>query len=433
MAIYSPRLPQPRLALFLLARSKRSRSRYRHCRMALSSLQTREVSDLCIGKPAARPISPSATVGDALHALRSGGGESRLVVWVAECASSDSRTCGGMVCLVDVLCYLCAEENLVAPCSALAAPVSVLLFHKAGAAAVSTVIPLVRRVDPSSSILEALDAILDGACSLVVPIRSAASRRKLIGGGDADPELCWLTQEDFVRFILNSISLFSPVPALSVTDLGLVRPAALAVRPQDPALSALPSIRAALADQSSVAVVSDDGRLLGEISPSTLAHCDERVSAALAALSAGDLMAYIDCFNAPPESAVRSIKAQLREKGLSGMLELLEADFFPPFSPSTSSSSSSSDEEASSLQALSNGRRPRRLRSASRSGSYSARMGRRSEESIVCHPGSSLVAVMIQTLAHRVSYVWVVDDDFFLVGVVTFSDVLKLFREQLEQ
>ncbi|RZS20617.1 hypothetical protein BHM03_00053146 [Ensete ventricosum] len=396
--------------------------------MTVNSLQGREVSDLCIGKPVARPLPLSATVGDALLALRSGG-DDRLVISTSDGPAPERKACARNVCMVDVLCYLCAEQNLDAPMAALGAPASALLPPLVAPS-------LVRRVEPSSSILEALDAILDGAQSLVVPIHAAASRRKFASASASAADLCWLTQEDFVRFFLNSIALFSPVPALSVTDLGLVRPAALAVRPQDPALSALPLIRAALAEQTSVAVVGDDGRLIGEISPFTLAHCDERVAPALAALSAGDLMAFIDCVGAPRKSAIRSIKAQLRAKGLLGMLELLDADVSPPFSPSTSSSSSSSDDESSpSSPPLSNGRRrPRGMRSAWRSGSYSARMGRRSEEAIVCHPWSSLVAVMIQALAHRVSYVWVVDDDdYFLVGIVTFSDILEVFREQLQQ
>ncbi|THU58411.1 hypothetical protein C4D60_Mb03t13960 [Musa balbisiana] len=387
--------------------------------MTVNSLQARQVSDLCVGKPAARPLSLSATVGDALLALRSGGSDDRLVIWTADGPAPERKACAWNVCMVDVLCYLCAEQNLDAPMAALGAPASALLPAS-----------LVRQVEPSSSILEALDAILDGAQSLVVPTRPAASPRKFTSVSAA--ELCWLTQEDFVRFFLNSVALFSPVPALSVTDLGLVRPAALAVRPQDPALSALPLIRAALAEQTSVAVVSDDGRLIGEISPFTLAHCDERVAPALAALSAGDLMTFVDCVGAPRKSAMRSIKAQLRAKGLLGMLELLDADVSSPFSPSTSSSD---DESSPSSPPLSNGRgRPRVMRSAWRSGSYSARMGRRSEEAIVCHPWSSLVAVMIQALAHRVSYVWVVDDDdYYLDGIVTFSDILEVFREQLEQ
>ncbi|CAL9749186.1 unnamed protein product [Musa acuminata subsp. burmannicoides] len=199
--------------------------------MTVNSLQAREVSDLCIGKPATRPLSLSATVGDALLALRSGGSDDRLVIWTADGPAPERKACAGNVCLVDVLCYLCAEQNLDAPMAALGAPASALLPPLTAAS-------LVRRVEPSCSILEALDAILDGAQSLVVPIRAAASPRKFTSGSAA--ELCWLTREDFVRFFLNSIALFSPVPALSVTDLGLVRPAALAVRPQDPALSALP-------------------------------------------------------------------------------------------------------------------------------------------------------------------------------------------------
>ncbi|CAL9047843.1 CBS domain-containing protein CBSX5-like [Musa acuminata AAA Group] len=353
--------------------------------MTVNSLQTREVSDLCIGKPATRPLSLSATVGDALLALRSGGSDDRLVICTADGPAPERKACAGNVCLVDVLCYLCAEQNLDAPMAALGAPASALLPPLTAAS-------LVRRVEPSCSILEALDAILDGAQSLVVPIRAAASPRKFTSGSAA--ELCWLTREDFVRFFLNSIALFSPVPALSVTDL----------------------------------------RLIGEISPFTLAHCDERVAPALAALSAGDLMTFVDCVGAPRKSAMRSIRAQLRAKGLLGMLELLDADVSPPFSPSTSSSESD-DESSPSSPPLSNGRgRPRVTRSAWRSGSYSARMGRRSEEAIVCHPWSSLVAVMIQALAHRVSYVWVVDDDdYYLDGIVTFSDILEVFREQLEQ
>ena len=44
----------------------------------------------------------------------------------------------------------------------------------------------------------------------------------------------------------------------------------------------------------------------------------------------------------------------------------------------------------------------------------------------------SLVAVMIQAIAHRVNYLWVIEDDCSLVGIVTFSNMLKVFREHLE-
>ncbi|KAL3627427.1 CBS domain-containing protein cbsx5 [Castilleja foliolosa] len=66
-----------------------------------------------------------------------------------------------------------------------------------------------------------------------------------------------------------------------------------------------------------------------------------------------------------------------------------------------------------------------------RCSSYSARMVRRAE-AIVCHPGSSLVAVMIQAIAHRVNYVWVIDNECGVVGIVTFANMLEVFRENLE-
>jgi len=59
--------------------------------------------------------------------------------------------------------------------------------------------------------------------------------------------------------------------------------------------------------------------------------------------------------------------------------------------------SSSSDEEAGRAQL----RRPS-------SGSYGRRAA---DEPVVCSPASSLVAVLVQALAHRVSYVWVLDED----------------------
>ncbi|XP_072993108.1 CBS domain-containing protein CBSX5-like [Typha latifolia] len=354
------------------------------------------VSDLCIGNPALRSLPSSATVGEALIALKRSGCGASVGVW----SSPEKKEVAGKVSMVDVLCFLCAEENISSPSAALDAPVSALLPSSP---------TVVRLVQPHSSILEALEVILDGAQSLVVPIRSNAGRKKIAGGGS---DLCWLTPEDFVRFFLNSIALFSPLPSLSISTLGVVRPAALAVRHYESALSALPLLRAAAADQTSVAVVSDDGRLLGEISPSTLSHCDQSAAAAIAALSAGELMTYVD-FSNPPEAAIRAVKARLTESGLLGMLDFLNAD---------SSSSSSSDEEPA----------PRKRIRATMSGSYSTRMGRRTEEAIVCHPGSSLMAVIIQALAHRVSYVWVVNDDYGLVGIVGFADILSVFREQLQ-
>ncbi|EXB76307.1 CBS domain-containing protein CBSX5 [Morus notabilis] len=394
------------------------------------SLLAHDISDLCLAKPALTSLPISATVADALAALKTSD-DPFLSVWdchhhrhspESAAAGEWHCRCVGKVCMVDVICFLCRDDNLLSPSTALNTPVSDLL---------PKIPTLVTHLEPSSSLLEAIDLILQGAQNLVVPIKrrhSISSRRKqqqqpkistattTLHNGR---EFCWLTQEDVVRFLLSSIGLFSPIPALSIDSLGIITTdGVLSTDYHSPAIAALGLISRSLADQTSVAVVDGDGVLIGEISPLTLASCDETAAAAIATLSAGDLMAYIDG-SGPPEDLVRVVNRRLKERNLEGIVD----DFIVL---SSQSSSSSSDEESSlasptTTLARSAGR-------YSRSASYSARMARRAE-AIVCHPKSSLVAVMIQAIAHRVNYVWVVDDDSCLVGIVTFSAILKVFRE----
>ncbi|XP_062200838.1 CBS domain-containing protein CBSX5-like [Phragmites australis] len=373
------------------------------------SLLANDVSDLCIGKPAVRSLPLSAAAGDLTAALRR---VARSGAAVCVAVTGPARAVVGRVGLADVVCFLCdAPDALAGPAAALAKPVSALL-PKDGAGEV-------RRVDPRASVLEALDAVLSGAQVLAVPLRAGGRKKQLGGGGGAAAcDFCWLTQEDLVRYFLNSIGLFYHVAARSVSSLGLVRADFLSLRPHEAALSAVPLIRRAVTTETAVAVVTEEGHLVGEISPALLAACDETAAAAIATLSVADLMAYIDYFGSPPEHIVRAIKAGLKDKGLDAMLELMEDETLSSFS--LSSASSSSDEETGRAQL----RRPS-------SGSY----GRRSaEEPVVCSTASSLVAVMVQALAHRVSYVWVLDedDDCRLAGIVTFADVLRVFREQLQ-
>ncbi|KAI3466129.1 hypothetical protein Pfo_022792 [Paulownia fortunei] len=384
-----------------------------------------EVADLCLGKPPLRSLSSSATVADALAALKSSD-ENFISVW--SCDHSTKRNlecvCVGKVCMVDIICYLCREENLSSPGLALKSPASVLLSKVKG---------LVRHVEPSSSLLEAIDLILQGAQNLVVPIKSSAtsnSKRKQLQKSSSSicptihngQEFCWLTQEDVIRFLLSSIGLFSPIPALSIDTLGIISNQFLAVEYDCPALSAIGAISRSLKDQTSVAVVDDEGTLIGEISPFTLSCCDETVAAAIMTLSARDLMAYIDC-GGPPEEIVRLVEARLKEKNLVGMLK--EFMMISPYSVDLSNSFSSDEELPSPTRTLSRSGR------YSRSSSHSARMMRRAE-AIVCHRRSSLVAVMIQAITHRVNYVWVIEDDCSVVGIVTFANMLEVFRENLE-
>ncbi|XP_068640462.1 CBS domain-containing protein CBSX5-like [Aristolochia californica] len=380
--------------------------------MAVSVL-FHDISDLCLGKPAIRSLPSSATVGDALSALKKTG-EQYLSVWSCDHAkkteggSGDCR-CVGKVCMVDVVVYLCREENLSDLAAALQAPLSILLPEVPG---------LVRHVEPNCSLLEALDLILDGAQNLVVPIQTRRKKPHKSHLSHANGrEFCWITQEDIVRFLLNGIGLFSPIPALSVDSLGIIRSDILAVGYHDAAVSALDSIALAHAEQTSVAVVAPDGALIGEISPATVAACGEAVAPAILALPAGDLMSYIDC-GGPPTHLIRAVKAWLRDQNLDAMMELL--------GELSNCSSSSSDDDSPVPDGARSPTGPLRTSLSMRS-----RMVRRSE-AIVCQKGSSLVAVMIQALAHRVNYMWVIDDDCSLAGIVTFSDVLRVFREHFQ-
>lgn len=167
-----------------------------------------------------------------------------------------------------------------------------------------------------------------------------------------------------------------------------------------------------------MAILDTDGRLIGEISPFVLNFCDETVVAAISTLSAGDLMAYIDRGD-PPEELIRMVKERLEQRKLGAALEFMEEELGTSSSSlSYSSYSSSSDEEFG-------------LGQSGRLSGHSTRVVK-SAEAIVCYPWSSLVAVMIQALSHRVSYVWVVEEDGTLVGAVSFAGMMEVFRERVK-
>ncbi|GAU48438.1 hypothetical protein TSUD_100580 [Trifolium subterraneum] len=382
--------------------------------MAVSFL-THELSELCLGKPPLKSISTSATVVEAIEVIRSSG-KSFVSVWNCDHSEFGRCECVGKICMVDVIVFLCKEENLLCPSSALKASISHVLPKVHG---------LVVHLEHSSSLLEAIGLILQGAQNLVVPILQSEKGRKQQQKSSTinshnGAEFCWLTQEDVIRFLLSSIGLFPPLPACSIDALDIISSDVLAIDYYSPASSAVEAISKSLAQQTSVAIVDSDGTFVGEISPFTLSCCDETVAAAITTLSAGDLMAYIDC-GGPPGDLVRLVKTRLKEENLEKLLQE-----FTILTSSTGdvSASSSSDEESPARSLTRSGK-------YARSPSYSARFVRKAE-AIVCHPKSSLIAVMIQAIAHRVNYLWVIEDDCSLVGIVTFSNILNVFREHLE-
>lgn len=380
--------------------------------MAVSFLVNREVSDLCLGKPPLKWVHVGSTISEALLALKRSG-DSHLSVWRCSGPTNHSSCeCVGKICMVDLICFLAKEENLVNPLKAFEAPVYEILLKGPPF--------IVRHLEPNSSLLEAIECILDGAQNLVIPIEKFASRdarRKFLKKQSSvnfslhnGHEYCWLTQEDVVRYLLNSIGVFSPTPTFTIESLKIIDQDIMSIQYDDTASSALSFISRAHANQTSVAVIDESNRLIGEISPFNLATCDETVAAAITSLSAGDLMAYIDC-GGPPEDLVQLVKTRLEEKNLDAMLDLVE-EYSMSLLSSSSSCCSTDDESVSS-----------------KSGASSTRYfpARRSEP-IICYPWSSLAAVMIQMLAHRATCIWVVEKDHTLVGLVSLEGVLKVFR-----
>ncbi|CAA0808492.1 CBS domain-containing protein CBSX5 [Striga hermonthica] len=324
-----------------------------------------QVADLCLGKPPLSSLpASSATVADALAALKSTG-ESSITLWSCDHASPDKEcVCVGKICTVDVICHLRREENLASPAAALQSPATVLVPRVEG---------LVRHVDPSSSRKQRKQ--------LQKPSPSTLSTNH------NDQEFCWLTHEDFVRFLLGLIGLFSPIPTLPIETLGIISHDYPVVSHHSPASSALETIHRASIDQTSVALLDELGSLTGEISPFTL-------------LTAGDL-------TGSPEELVRAVEEWLRER--MGFL-------------TGGGNCCSSDDELAS-PTTPGGMWARRA--------CSSRMMWR-DEATVCGPGSSLVAVMIQAIARRVGSVWVVDRECRVVGMVTFASMLGVFRDCLE-
>ncbi|KAK4797736.1 hypothetical protein SAY86_030062 [Trapa natans] len=228
---------------------------------------------LCIGKPLLRCLSVSATVADAIVALRRS--DDRCVsIWSCDHPSNDADCrCAGKVSLIDISCFLCREENLPSPSTALHSPVEAVIPKVPG---------LIRHLEPQSSFLEAIELILDGAQNIVVPIlsRSTSSQKeKLLNKQNSslhnNRQYCWLTQEDIIRYLLNSISLFNPIPIQPINSLGIVdTDSVLRVEYDDPAASILPLISESQITHTAIAIVDTDGKLIGEISPFTLNFCN---------------------------------------------------------------------------------------------------------------------------------------------------------------
>ncbi|KAL4394987.1 hypothetical protein AHAS_Ahas02G0206900 [Arachis hypogaea] len=109
--------------------------------MAVRFLQECDVSDfclgndLCLGKPPLRSLSASSNIAHALAALNNS--EDNISVWTydycikkkeeGEVEGGECCRCIGKVCMVEVVCFLSREDNLLSPSQAIKASLSVIL------------------------------------------------------------------------------------------------------------------------------------------------------------------------------------------------------------------------------------------------------------------------------------------------------------------
>ncbi|CAK9858300.1 unnamed protein product [Sphagnum jensenii] len=464
---------------------------------------SRQVGDLALGKPAVRRLPITATVGEALKFLKKTHGP-HLGLWVQQQSQSTtvrnnvhreqenflvdpnpgSWQCVGRVSMIEIICFLARDESLLDLAAALKAPLSVFVSPTSSAA--------IHHVDSRTKLFEALESFLDGVQHLVVPIEGSISNSvphssssipntKLGAAWNINMQLpqsthglrhfcismsqnvlkpecetqeyCWLVPEDVVRFLLSCIGLFSPIPMMSIQQLGLINTEVLVTRAAANAMSAVPLIQQAAREMTAVAVVEDDDenpgelKLVGDISAFTMKGCNETAALALATLSVQDFLSYAQDCGGPPSSLVELVQSRVREKvgttklssQLTTPMNSTSIDDHQHFSSVSkglapfllaghhgldTGSEESSDEDQPAKSP--DGPLALSFNSITRQSFSRGRMAPNT-----CRPWSSLVAVMAQALTHRVGYIWVMDDASSLLGIVTYLDIIDCLLNNL--
>lgn len=431
-----------------------------------------DAADLALGKPALPWLASSSTVHDAILALKLFlPHDPEISVWdcshpIPESAShvlplhhrllpQNHCHCVGKISMLQIICFLASLDSLSNPSQALATPLSALLAQPSART--------VRHVDSDASLTEVLNLIVDGAQNLVVQItshgskyvrysRGSASQKNLFSKNPSAPthallpkihngrEYCWLTHEDVLRFLLGSINAFSPLPMMSINDLGIIKHDVLMVGVEEEAISALDAIKAVGESMTAVAVVEymdedkETVKLVGEISCSALQTCDETAALALATLSVGDFLLYIQDNRSPPDTLLDMVKARICEKaGCGKEADILKLGEIYRARQDAEMSEESSDDESGIDSPTGPCDLSGRWVSAhhqrgGRMGGYSTKIR---SAPIFCRPWNSLIAVIMQALAHREHYVWVTKEDDTLVGIVTFMDIFTVLLNHL--
>ncbi|MED6159992.1 hypothetical protein PIB30_047359 [Stylosanthes scabra] len=207
-------------------------------------------------------------------------------------------------------------------------------------------------------------------------------------------KFCCLSREDVLRFIIGCLGALAPLPLTSMARLGAINSQYSTVEAFKPAIE---SAKATPMDTIAVAVVEQtpEGKhkIIGEISAQKLWKCDYiAASWALANLSAGQFVMGVE-----DNDIYTDIKSDNSEEGSRRPKKI----------------------SSRSIRLLSNN-------SGSGIFGQSRSMYRGRSAPLTCKVKSTLAAVMAQMLSHRATHVWVTEDerDDVLVGIVGYADIL---------
>ncbi|EFJ21458.1 hypothetical protein SELMODRAFT_443590 [Selaginella moellendorffii] len=400
-------------------------------------LESFEVFDLALGKPPLHCLPCNASVGDAIAMARELG-VAEISVWDANLAN-----CLGVVNNLDVLCFLAADHTLLCDLeAALARPIAGLVHRS-----------WIQRVDLHERLSKALELVIKGVQYLIVPLpkRSRSTRamefeRNSSSGSSRWPrkEVCWISQEAVMRFLMSCIAAFCPLPLFTIEELGIINRSFASIQHEDPAIEAIQIIHQASQAMSAVAIVvpatpspspssasstTENQRklkLVGDISSSTLRRHDENfaaVAAALATLSAADFLSYVRGSNKRSSKILgKLIETRLAQKVAAAAAAAVADEDQVAGKPPTplDSCEESSDSEQDSHRS---------------GGLTSSFQNSGSRGCLTCRPWSSLAAVMAQALSHQCGYIWVTESESenTVVGIVTYVDMIRVLVKKLEK
>eukprot|EP00250_Pteridium_aquilinum_P019946 c24637_g4_i2 orf=262-975(-) len=233
---------------------------------------------------------------------------------------------------------------------------------------------------------------------------------------------------------------------MSIEALGLIRTDVRMVQVEEDAISALEMIKETCHDMSAVAVVDTvEGmpgavQLVGDISFATLQTCNETASLALTTLSAGDFLVFVENCRNPPEVLIDMIRTRVHEKlGLAKHDQHKQPALLSKFEDANHllqklemwEESSSEDDESGGDSPIGPHDLSHKWHSAQFRGSRKGFSMKSRSGPIFCNPKSSLIAVLLQALAHREHYVWVTKEDDTLLGMVTLLDILTVMLKHI--